>query len=42
MMSNQKRLEEYLVGDKEKKVVGYLKDTLSNSKVIMFLDRDVK
>ena len=34
-MSNQKRLEEYLVGDKEKKVVGYLKDTLSNGKVIM-------
>ena len=34
-MSNQKRLEEYLVGNKEKKVVGYLKDTLSNGKVIM-------
>ena len=34
-MKNQKRLEEYLVGDKEKKVVGYLKDILSNGKVIM-------
>ena len=34
-MSNQKRLEEYLIGNEEKKVVGYLKDTLSNGKVIM-------
>ena len=34
-MSNQKRLEEYLISNEEKKVVGYLKDTLSNGKVIM-------
>ena len=34
-MTNQKRLEEYLVGNKEKNVLGYLKDTLSNGKVIM-------
>jgi hypothetical protein len=34
-MTNQERLEEYLVGNKEKNVLGYLKDTLSNGKVIM-------
>lgn len=35
MMSNQKRLEEYLVGNKEKNVLGYLKSDISNGKVIM-------
>ncbi len=34
-MSNQKRLEEYLVGNKEKKELGYLKSDISNGKVIM-------
>ena len=35
MMSNQKRLEEYLVGDKEKNELGYLQKDISNGKVIM-------
>jgi hypothetical protein len=35
MMSNQKRLEEYLVGNKEQKEIGYLKSDISNGKVIM-------
>jgi hypothetical protein len=34
-MSNQKRLEEYLVGNKEQKEIGYLKSDISNGKVIM-------
>ena len=34
-MSNQKRLEEYLIGNEEKKVLGYLKSDISNGKVIM-------
>ena len=34
-MTNQKRLEEYLVGDKEKNELGYLKSDISNGKVIM-------
>ena len=34
-MSNQKRLEEYLVGNQEKKEIGYLKSDISNGKVIM-------
>lgn len=34
-MSNQKRLEEYLVGNKDKNVLGYLKSDISNGKVIM-------
>lgn len=41
-MSNQKRLEEYLVGNKEKNVLGYLKSDISNGKFIMFLGREVK
>lgn len=34
-MSNQKRLEEYLIGNEEKKELGYLKSDISNGKVIM-------
>lgn len=34
-MTNQKRLEEYLVGNKEKNEPGYLKSDISNGKVIM-------
>ena len=35
-MTNQERLEEYLVvGNKEKNVLGYLKSDISNGKVIM-------
>ena len=34
-MSNQKRLEEYLVGNKKEKELGYLKSDISNGKVIM-------
>ena len=34
-MTNQKRLEEYLVGNKEKNEFGYLKSDISNGKVIM-------
>ena len=33
--SNQKRLEEYLVGDKLKNELGYLQKDISNGKVIM-------
>ena len=33
--SNQKRLEEYLVGDKSKNELGYLQKDISNGKVIM-------
>ncbi len=34
-MTNQERLEEYLVGNKEKNEPGYLKSDISNGKVIM-------
>jgi hypothetical protein len=36
-MSNQKRLEKYLVGNQEQSELGYLQKDISNGKVIILL-----